>query len=236
MDRGAMVRDRLPVPDDAELEPDLIEALEAAAAEPVSPEPYPVAAKSEPTPEDPFAALAAMAARYQTGQQENSWREATSKYETPPAPRVETEQPIQAKYYAAQSARQAAPDIETVDVHDGAVALADDLDIPEISYDEPPVDRYDDLDVEFNNLLNEMSTGERREPAMQANASIHRQPAYVEQRPTRQQMPTGQAPTEHAYRDDRYDTISDQDFERAMAAFEAEAEDEDEASGGSSMP
>jgi hypothetical protein len=89
-------------------------------------------------------------------------------------------------------------------------------------------DRYDDLDVEFNNLLNEMSTGERREPAMQANASIHRQPAYVEQRPTRQQMPTGQAPTEHAYRDDRYDTISDQDFERAMAAFEAKAEDEDD--------
>jgi hypothetical protein len=89
-------------------------------------------------PEDPFAALAAMAARYQTGQQENSWREATSEYERRHAPRVETEQPIR-RNIAAPSQRQAAPDIETVDVHDGAVALADDLDIPEISYDEPPV-------------------------------------------------------------------------------------------------
>jgi hypothetical protein len=225
---------------DMELDGDLADALEAAAAdERGQPEPQPVAAKPEPIHEDPFAALAAMAARYQTGPQENSWRETASKYEAPrPAP-VEPAQPVQARSYGAPAARTAVPEIETVDVHDSAVALADDLNIPDLGYEEPPVDRYDDLDAEFNNLLNEMSTGERREP--QAYAPIHRQPAYVEQRPVARPQPAPQpvraqpAAAQPAYRDEhpahhdeRYGAISDQDFERAMAAFEAEAEDDDD--------
>jgi len=217
---------------EATLDADLADALEAAAAEPDDTEPQLAAANSEPIPEDPFAALAAMAAQYQTGPQENAWRETASKFEAPRAQAFEPAQPVQQKPYGAHPARPAMPDIETVDVHDGAVALADDLDIPDIRYEEPPVDRYDDLDAEFNNLLNEMSTGERREPSPQVYAPVQRQAAYVEQRPVQPPQPAPQyaraqpVPTQPAYRDDPYASISDQDFERAMAAFEADADDD----------
>lgn len=64
-------------------------------------------------------------------------------------------------FVQAQAATAApVPEIETVDVHDRAVAMVDDLDIPEIEVaEEPPVVRAaDDLDAEFNNLLQQMST------------------------------------------------------------------------------
>ena len=44
-----------------------------------------------------------------------------------------------------------APDIETIDVPEMAVAVADDLDIPELAYeqDEPAAPAYDDLDADY---------------------------------------------------------------------------------------
>ncbi|MBL8576968.1 MAG: SPOR domain-containing protein [Mesorhizobium sp.] len=52
------------------------------------------------------------------------------------------------------------PDVETVEVVDRAIALADDLDIPELPEEEdlPPAAAYDDLDAEFSSLLNDIST------------------------------------------------------------------------------
>lgn len=57
---------------------------------------------------------------------------------------------------------EAAPEIETVDVPETAVALADDIDIPELAYDEdkPKAPAYDDIDADFaaafeHNNLNE---------------------------------------------------------------------------------
>ncbi|SJM34065.1 SPOR domain-containing protein [Mesorhizobium delmotii] len=52
------------------------------------------------------------------------------------------------------------PDVETVDVPERVVALADDLDIPELDFndDEPAAPAYDDLDTEFASLLTEMNT------------------------------------------------------------------------------
>ncbi len=51
------------------------------------------------------------------------------------------------------------PELETVEVHDQAVALADDLDIPDLpeveEYAAAPA--YDDLDAEFSSLLTEMN-------------------------------------------------------------------------------
>ncbi|WP_353829968.1 SPOR domain-containing protein, partial [Mesorhizobium sp.] len=57
------------------------------------------------------------------------------------------------------SAYDEMPDVETVDVPERVVALADDLDIPELdsNEDEPPAPAYDDLDTEFANLLSEMN-------------------------------------------------------------------------------
>jgi len=51
------------------------------------------------------------------------------------------------------------PDVETVDVPERVVALADDLDIPELHFeeDEPATPGYDDLDAEFSSLLTEMN-------------------------------------------------------------------------------
>ena len=62
-----------------------------------------------------------------------------------------------------------APDVETIEVSDRAVALADDLDLPEFDFDDelPPVSAYDDLDTDFASLLNDMNDSE----AMPADSS-----------------------------------------------------------------
>ncbi|SFO87339.1 Sporulation related domain-containing protein [Mesorhizobium sp. NFR06] len=54
------------------------------------------------------------------------------------------------------------PDVETVDVPERVVALADDLDIPELSFeeDQPSAAAYDDLDAEFATLLTDMNATE----------------------------------------------------------------------------
>ncbi|RUY22656.1 SPOR domain-containing protein [Mesorhizobium sp. M7A.F.Ca.US.001.04.2.1] len=54
------------------------------------------------------------------------------------------------------------PDVETVDVPERVVALADDLDIPELHFeeDQPASPGYDDLDAEFSSLLSEMNAVE----------------------------------------------------------------------------
>lgn len=67
------------------------------------------------------------------------------------------------------------PDIETVDVPEQAVALADDLDLPELSYEEDvPAAAYDDIDAEFASLLNDMNSPEPTapEPAMPLAAGM----------------------------------------------------------------
>ncbi|PSJ58605.1 SPOR domain-containing protein [Pseudaminobacter soli (ex Li et al. 2025)] len=58
------------------------------------------------------------------------------------------------------------PDIETVDVPEQAVALADDLDLPELTFEEdvPTVAAYDDIDAEFASLLNDMNAPEPAAP------------------------------------------------------------------------
>ncbi|TIT97306.1 MAG: hypothetical protein E5W39_18675, partial [Mesorhizobium sp.] len=57
------------------------------------------------------------------------------------------------------SAYDEMPDVETVDVPERVVALADDLDIPDLDFndDQPAVPAYDDLDTEFASLLTEMN-------------------------------------------------------------------------------
>jgi hypothetical protein len=67
---------------------------------------------------------------------------------------------------SAQSAplRPAAemPELETVEIPEKAVALADDLDIPEVPFEEDKAEApaYDDLDAEFTSLLSEMNVSE----------------------------------------------------------------------------
>ncbi|MBT1154279.1 SPOR domain-containing protein [Aminobacter anthyllidis] len=78
---------------------------------------------------------------------------------------------LEAELFAAVSSFDDAPDIETVDVPEKAVALADDLDIPELSFedDAPPAPAYDDLDGEFSNLMNEMNAPDASNKAASSN-------------------------------------------------------------------
>lgn len=218
---------------------DLDDDLAAALAQDdlaASAKPAPAAST---TPDDPFAVLAAMAAKYQNSNSDTAWRSTASRYEPAPAvaPVVSAApaqrlQPAVARPTnpSAFAPRSPAPAIETVDVQDDAIALADDLDLPEIGYDEPPAaDPYDDLDAEFNNLLNQMSTGEKRAatPAsMRAEpqyAPAQRYPAYVEQRAaqTTAARPTQPAPAAaRQYDDEDFAKTDDDYFEEAMASFD----------------
>lgn len=138
---------------------------------------------------DPFEELTRMAAAYRTAPV------APVAYEAVEHP-VEAELPVEADYepisysetaYEADTAYDDAdyrddgaaasvtapaaysemPDIETVDVPESAVALADDLDLPELRFEEdaPAPTAYDDLDAEFASLLNEMNAVEAPAPA-----------------------------------------------------------------------
>jgi len=64
------------------------------------------------------------------------------------------------------------PDVETVDVPERVVALADDLDIPELSFedDQPSAPAYDDFDAEFASLLTEMNATEIASAPVQPRA------------------------------------------------------------------
>jgi hypothetical protein len=78
--------------------------------------------------------------------------------EPDPAPAYEAEE--QAEPDDAQpAAYDEVPDVETVDVPERVVALADDLDLPELAFEEdrPAPTAYDDLDAEFAGLLNDMN-------------------------------------------------------------------------------
>ncbi|GAA4112536.1 SPOR domain-containing protein [Aminobacter aganoensis] len=82
-------------------------------------------------------------------------------------PAVDVADDLEAELFAAVSSFDDAPDVETVDVPEKAVALADDLDIPELSFedDTPPAPAFDDLDSEFSNLMNEMNAPEASKPS-----------------------------------------------------------------------
>jgi len=113
----------------------------------------------------------------------------------PPAPMLqEVRQERSARY-------DEMPDVETVDVPERVVALADDLDIPELHFeeDEPASSAYDDLDSEFASLLTEMNTMEV--PA----AAPARSPAYDDEsynagfKPGYEPAPQGYAQTRPGY-------------------------------------
>lgn len=186
-------------------EPDAEEPDKVVAAEDIEPE----APQAEPTKEDPFAALAAMAAKYQTTTSTPSWRDAEGAVSHQPA------------------ARPPVPEIETFEVHDSAIALADDLDLPDVQYEEER-DPYAELDSEFNALLSEMSSGDPRPSSHAVAAPVARAPiapqpthaAYVEQRPAARPAPQAKMPAA----DPDLDQFDDRYFEDSMAAFEADSD------------
>ncbi len=114
---------------------------------------------SSPDRDDPFAMLAAMAEKYREPEA-NAW---SDEVETRVEPVFEAPAP---RAVAAAASRNLTPELETVDVIERAFHIQDDLDIPELQLPEEPVQqvRYAD-DLEFDNLLNQISGAGRDEPA-----------------------------------------------------------------------
>lgn len=126
---------------------------------------------------DPYAALAALTASMRSAEPAKSWRQeaAPAPATDVPAKQEQHEQDAEEQddYYAS-APYEDFPDIETVDVPEQAVALADDLDIPEVAFEEnvPPQPVFDDLDAEFASLLSDMNSPEKTPapaPAYQAD-------------------------------------------------------------------
>lgn len=78
-----------------------------------------------------------------------------------PAP-YEPEAAAEPDETAPAAAYDEIPDVETVDVPERVEALADDLDLPELVFEEdrPAKTAFDDLDAEFAGLLNELNDTE----------------------------------------------------------------------------
>lgn len=120
--------------------------------------PPPPAAAAAESKHDPLDVIANLAAKYTASvNAAAAARQAASE----PASVPEALDP-EGDFDIPANAFDEAPDVETVDVVDHPIALADDLDIPEISEEEslPPVSAYDDLDAEFASLLSEMNGSE----------------------------------------------------------------------------
>ncbi|MDI6025842.1 SPOR domain-containing protein [Corticibacterium sp. UT-5YL-CI-8] len=75
---------------------------------------------------------------------------------------AEVQEDLEAELLAAVSTFEEAPEIETLDVPEQAIALADDLDIPELDFKDEtqPAAPYDDFDNEFADLIGEMTAPE----------------------------------------------------------------------------
>ncbi|MDH6229724.1 hypothetical protein M2281_000296 [Mesorhizobium soli] len=125
--------------------------------------------------EDPYAELAALTQSFaSTASTPPSWNPDSASAAEQQNPQYE-----QMSYDRTQHSTSGFddyPDIETVDVPEQAVALADDLDLPELTFEEdvPTVAAYDDIDAEFASLLNDMNSPEPAapEPAKPAAAPV----------------------------------------------------------------
>lgn len=149
---------------------------EVAAIAPVPMEPpraeapSPAAPYAAPKSDMPFAPRAGLAASAAGGAAASAFASAAAK----PAPQpqqVEDEFPDLADLLDDANF---APDIETVEISDQAVALADELDIPDLAFDEPNVTPvgFDDLDADFATAFQQLSRVPEPKPIPSAARSV----------------------------------------------------------------
>jgi len=163
-------------------------AGQAQAAASSGPEPFsthrdPVV-RGNPLKEDPLDVIAALAEKYSRKEPVTPYGHAmgVARGSAPFAGQSDDDQDLDIAL-----AFEEQPDVETIEVADKAVALADDLDIPEFIEEEelPTVSAYDDLDAEFSSLLSEMNAEPRAAAPLSSGqngtyASFEAQP-YVSQ-------------------------------------------------------
>ncbi|RVA85250.1 SPOR domain-containing protein, partial [Mesorhizobium sp. M7A.F.Ca.CA.004.01.1.1] len=121
----------------------------------VTPVPQQPSFSAQPAFAQPAASVASVAAAPAVAAM-TSYRSSEPVETVAPAAPVPAPQSRQPAHYEDM------PDVETVDVPERVVALADDLDIPELHFeeDQPASSGYDDLDAEFSSLLSEMNAVE----------------------------------------------------------------------------
>ncbi|BAV45814.1 Sporulation domain-containing protein [Mesorhizobium loti] len=186
--------------DEAASRQDQADSLDWLAERPAPTEPTRSWSRVTPVPQQPaFAAQPAASMAARTAAPEMTPAVAVvSPYHAP--------EPVAAAPYAApasappprQSPRyEEMPDVETVDVPERVVALADDLDIPELHFeeDEPATAGYDDLDAEFASLLTEMNSVEvAPAPAAPASSAAYADESYNAGFTSGYQAPAYEAP------------------------------------------
>lgn len=112
-----------------------------------------------------------------------------------------------------------APDIDTVEIQDGAVALADELDIPDFAQDVPVAHQpqFDDLDDDFTNAFNQLSSSlDQRATARPERGQAAAAPTYYVDR-SAPAAPAQPAPAGY----------STDDYETQLAGFDASMAGED---------
>jgi SPOR domain len=158
-----------------------------------------------PEEEDPFAALAAMvrgsdmtdasgvtAAPASMNEQDGAWSADPTPSESPT---VRTTGYHYQNHSHAHRAPVSVPDIETVEVPEAAVALADDLDIPEVAFDDDlPAADFDDFEAELASAFGQHTDGVPTPAANEpARASVHGETYHHEFAQPAQQDPAGGA-------------------------------------------
>lgn len=140
-----------------------------ASAEPQSFSPHrdPVV-RGNPMKEDPLDIITQLAEKYSRKEPVTPYGHAMS-VAAGNAPAYRPEDEVDGDFDISDAFEEQ-PYVETIEVTDQAIALADDLDIPELPEEEelPPASAYDDLDTEFSSLLNDMNADPRSaQPAVE---------------------------------------------------------------------
>lgn len=190
---------------------------------PVAPAPQPYAA-----PAQPYSASAQQFAAPTQLTPVQPVPQAEPRMAAAPEPSIQAAAPSW-QMPAQAIAREDVPDIETMDVPERVVALADDLDIPEVPFeqDQPETSNFDELDAEFSTLLNEMLPGEAAAPQKTAQYDDDAGNGYKRDRvemPTYADSPQAAAAAA-AYADLGYQAYDPRGAQRATPAASQIADD-----------
>ncbi len=176
----------------------------------VSPQPHPASVDEPETPKrsGPLAMLAALAPA------------AIARFGSGSARSAQSPQPAQPLFGMARVDRPVPPEIETVEVDDAPVVLADDLDIPDVPEPEDvaPMFSPDDLEAELDVAFGSLAPDEN--PPAAAGGE--------EQQPSQATQEVGEGDLAYGYAQEPYADGLDDDFGDVEFDYEPEAEDYEE--------
>ncbi|SMH49058.1 SPOR domain-containing protein [Mesorhizobium australicum] len=177
--------------------------------------PRPASPYAAPKSDMPFAPRAGLAASAAGSVAASAFAPAPAAAKPAPQPQIEDEFPDLADLLDDANF---APDIETVEISDQAVALADELDIPDLAFDEPNVTPagFDDLDADFATAFQQLSRvpePKATPPAARSVAQPDPGAGYYVERAAEPARAT--YPSQHAAQSTQYAPVTDYDDQLA---------------------